>query len=122
MRSVPRFILIVVLSFLGGYFFTWWTVAIAGFIVAVLIPLPPLRSFTNGFIAVFLLWLALAFFKDIQNDHILANRMSELILKVRNPVLIGLVSAFVGGLVAGLGALTGSYLRYKRRPLAAIRR
>jgi hypothetical protein len=117
MKSVPRFILIIVLSYLGGYFLTWWTVALATFLVAVLIPLPPLRSFLNGFIAVFLLWLALAFFKDVQNDHILANRMSELILKVKSPVLMGVVSAFIGGLVGGLGGLSGSYLRYKKKPV-----
>jgi hypothetical protein len=118
MKSLPRFILIIVLSYLGGYFIGWWTVAIAAFIVAVLIPLPPLRSFLNGFIAVFLLWLALAFFKDVQNDHILANRMSELILKVKSPILIGVISALIGGITAGLGGLSGSYLRVKKRPAA----
>ncbi|MBP1652045.1 MAG: hypothetical protein H6Q26_2202 [Bacteroidetes bacterium] len=114
MKSFPRFILIVILSYLGGLFLAWWTVAIAAFVVAVTIPLPPLRSFMNGFIAVFLLWLALAFMADVRNDHILANRMSELILKVKSPILIGVVSAFIGGLTAGLGSLSGSYLRYKR--------
>jgi hypothetical protein len=111
MKSFPRFILIVILSYLGGLFLPWWTVAIAAFIVAVVIPLPPFRSFLNGFIAVFLLWLALAFVADVRNDHILANRMSELILKIKSPLLIGVVSAFIGGLVAGLGSLSGSYLR-----------
>lgn len=114
MKSFPRFILIVILSYLGGLFLAWWTVAIAAFLVAVIIPLPPFRSFMNGFIAVFLLWLALAFLADVRNDHILANRMSELILKVKSPILIGVVSAFIGGLTAGLGSLSGSFLRYKR--------
>jgi hypothetical protein len=115
MKSFPRFILIVILSYLGGLFLPWWTVAIAAFLVAVFIPLPPFRSFMNGFIAVFLLWLALAFLADVRNDHILANRMSELILKVKSPILIGVVSAFIGGLVAGLGSLSGSYLRVNKK-------
>jgi len=114
MKAFPRFILIIVLSYLGGLFLSWWTVALAAFTVAVLIPLPPMRSFLNGFIAVFLLWLALAFFMDVRNDHIMANRMSEVILKIRNPILIGIVSALIGGLVAGLGGLSGSYLRYRK--------
>jgi hypothetical protein len=114
MKAFPRFILIVVLSYLGGLFLSWWTVALAAFIVAVLIPLPPMRSFLNGFIAVFLLWLALAFFMDVRNDHIIANRMSEVVLKVRNPILIGVVSALIGGIIAGLGGLSGSYLRYRK--------
>jgi hypothetical protein len=115
MKSFPRFILIVILSYLGGLFLPWWTVAIAAFIVAVIIPLPPFRSFMNGFIAVFLLWMALAFIMDIRNDHILANRMSEVVLKVKSPITIGVVSAFIGGLIAGLGSLTGSYLRYNKK-------
>lgn len=119
MKSLPRFVLIVALSYLGGYFIGWWTVAIAAFLVALLIPLPPLRSFLNGFIAVFLLWLTLAFLKDIQNDHILANRMSELILKTKSPYLIAVISALVGGIAAGLGGLTGSFLRYKQKTVAA---
>lgn len=119
MKSLPRFILIVALSYLGGYFIGWWTVALAAFLVAILIPLPPFRSFLNGFIAVFLLWLALAFFKDIQNDHILANRMSEMILKVKSPILIGVISALIGGITAGLGGLTGSYLRAKKKTAVA---
>jgi hypothetical protein len=120
MKSLPRFILIVVLSYLGGLFLTWWTVAIAAFLVAVLIPLPPLRSFLNGFIAVFLLWMALEFFMDVRNDHILANRMSKMILKVRNPILIGVVSAMIGGITAGLGGLSGSFLRYRKNKASQL--
>jgi hypothetical protein len=116
MKSFPRFLLIVILSYVAGLFLPWWTVALAAFLVAVLIPLPPLRSFLNGFVAVFLLWLAIAFFMDVRNDHILANRMSVLILKGRHPVILGIISALLGGITAGFGGLTGSYLRYKKKP------
>lgn len=116
MKSFPRFLLIVILSYVGGLYTPWWwIVAVAAFLVAILIPLPPLRSFLNAFIAVFLLWLAITFFVDVQNDHILANRMSELILKTRHPIVIGIISALIGGITAGLGGLSGSYLRYKKK-------
>lgn len=114
MKAFPRFILIVILSYLGGLFLPWWSVAIAAFLVSVTIPLPPARAFFNGFLAVFLLWLALAFFMDVRNDHIMANRMSELILQVRNPILIGVVSSLIGGITGGLGSLCGSLLQSKR--------
>jgi membrane protein implicated in regulation of membrane protease activity len=111
MKFLASLILIVALSYIGGLFLDWWSVALATFLVALLIPFSAGRALIYGFISVFLLWLALAFFQDVRNDHILANRVSEIFLKQRSPILIGIVSAFIGGLVAGMGGLTGSLLR-----------
>jgi hypothetical protein len=41
--------------------------------------------------------------------------VSLLILKMDNPFLLMFATAFIGGLVAGFGALTGSFLRGKKR-------
>ena len=111
MKFLASLILIVALSYVGGLFLDWWSIALASFLVALLISLPPGTGFMYGFISVFLLWLALAFFRDVRNDHILANRVSEVFLQKQSPVLMGIVSAVIGGLVAGMGGLTGSFLR-----------
>jgi hypothetical protein len=111
MKFLASLLLIVALSYIGGLFLGWWTVALAPFLVALLLPMSPGKAFAYGFIAVFLLWLAIAFFQDVRNDHILANRVSEIFLKMRNPMLLGIVSAFIGALVAGMGGLSGSLLR-----------
>ena len=111
MKFLTSLLLILVLSYIGGLFLGWWTVALAPFLVALLIPMSSGKAFAYGFIAVFALWLAIAFFQDVRNDHILANRVSEIFIKMRNPILLGLISAFIGAIVAGMGGLSGSLLR-----------
>jgi len=84
------------------------------FVVAALIPQHPGRSFLTGFIALFLLWGGLSFWLSSRNDHILAHKISLLILKIDSPYLLILATGLVGGVVAGMAALTGSFLRKKK--------
>ena len=111
MKFIASILLIVLLSFCACLFFPWWSIAVVAFLVAALIPQAPLVSFITGFIALFLLWGALSFWISINNDHILAHRVSLLIFKVDNPFLLIIVTALIGALVAGFAALTAAYIR-----------
>ncbi|MFM6926019.1 MAG: hypothetical protein ACKOU7_11000, partial [Ferruginibacter sp.] len=92
-------------------FLPWWSIAIAAFIIAALIPQKPFRSFLTAFIALFLLWGGLSFWISNNNDHVLAHKVSQLILKMDSPLMLVLVTALIGALVAAFAALAGSYLR-----------
>ena len=111
MKFFISFILTVLLSFALCLFLPWWSIAIAAFVVAALIPQNPFKAFLTGFIALFLLWGALSFWISNNNDHILAHKVSQLILKMDNPILLIFATALIGALVAGFAALAGSYLR-----------
>jgi hypothetical protein len=111
MKFFISLILTILLSFAACLFLPWWSIAIAAFVVAALIPQKPLKAFLTGFIALFLLWGALSFWMSNNNDHILAHKVSQLILKMDNPYLLILATALIGALVAGFAALAGSYLR-----------
>ena len=111
MKFFFSFILTILLSFAACLFLPWWSIAIAAFVVAALIPQKPFKAFLTGFIALFLLWGGLSFWMSNNNDHVLAHKISQLILKMDNPILLILVTALIGALVAGLAALAGSYLR-----------
>jgi hypothetical protein len=111
MKFTISIILTIVLSFCACLFLPWWSIAVAAFLVAVLIPQTPLVSFITGFIALFLLWGVLSFWISTNNNHILAHRVSLLIFKIDNPFLLIIVSAFIGALVAAFAALTASYIR-----------
>ena len=111
MKFFISLILTILLSFAACLFFPWWSIAIAAFVVAALIPQKPGKAFLTGFIALFLLWGGLSFWISNNNDHILAHKVSQLILKMDNPVLLILATALIGALVAGFAALAGSYLR-----------
>ncbi len=114
MRFILSFVFTVVLAYLLGVFFDWWTVAIAPFLVALLWRQSPKRALGTGFLAIFLLWGAMALTKDIPNHHILSTRMGILILKTGAPALMILLSALLGGIIGGLSAWSGSLLARKK--------
>jgi hypothetical protein len=119
MKPVTATVLTALLSFGLGLYLPWWTVAVAAGLVALVLDVRPLAAFLCGFGGVFLLWGALAWLRSTGNDHILAHRMSEFILKQDNPRLLVLLTALSGGLTAGLGGLTGSlFRRLKKEPRA----
>lgn len=111
MKFIISFILTILLSFALCLFLPWWSIAIAAFAVAALIPQKPGKAFITGFTALLLLWGGLSFWISNNNDHILAHKMSLLILKMDNTNILFLVTALIGALVAGFAALAGSYLR-----------
>ncbi|MEP6675731.1 MAG: hypothetical protein ABJA78_11265 [Ferruginibacter sp.] len=115
MKFIVSLILTAVLAFAACLYFPWWSIAPAAFIVAAVIPQKPGKAFLAGFIALFLLWGGLTFWISKNNEHLLAHKVSMIILKMDNPYLLMLVAAFIAGLVAGLAALTGSFLRKRER-------
>lgn len=110
MRFILVFIGIMALSWLTGFLLPWWNVTLVSFILAVLIRQKPFTAFVCAFLSVFILWFALSYNVDLHNDHILSARMALLIFKKESALLIITLSAFTGGLTAGMGALTGSLL------------
>ena len=111
MKFFISLILTALLAFAFCLFLPWWSIAIAAFIVAALIPQKPGKAFYTAFIALLLLWGGLSFWMSNNNQHVLAHKISQLILKMDNPMLLILITALIGALVAGFAALAGSYLR-----------
>ena len=111
MKFFISLLLIALLSMAACLFLPWWVIAIVAFIVAALIPQKPGWSFLSGFTALFLLWGLLAWYLSSNNNHILAHKMSQVMLKKDGPFLLVLVTAIIGAVVAGFAALAGSYVR-----------
>ena len=114
MRFIISFILTALLSFVASLYLPWWSIAIAAFIIGMLVPQKPILAFFAGFLALFLLWAFLSWWLSSNNGHILSHKLSLLILKNDNPVLLIIVTGLIGAVVAGFAALSGSYLRPKR--------
>ena len=114
MKFIISIILIALLSFAACLYFPWWSIAIVAFVVAVLIPQGAGLSFLTGFLSLFLLWGILSFWISSSNEHILAHKVSMIILNIDNPYLLMFVTALIGGVVAGFAAITGSFLRKKK--------
>ena len=115
MKFFVSVILTALLAFITGLFLPWWGIALAAFLVAVLIHQRGISSWLSGFIGIFLLWGGLAFWISMKNGGLLAERVANVLPLGGNPVVLILVTAFIGGLVAGFAALSGSFLRTTRR-------
>ncbi len=111
MKFFVSLLLTALLSFAGCLYLPWWSIGIAAFIVAALIPQGAVKSFLTGFTALFLLWGTLSFWISSNNEHLLAHKVSMVLLKMDNPWVLIFATAIIGALVAGFGALSGSFLR-----------
>jgi hypothetical protein len=117
MKIIVSVILTAFLAFVLGLYTTlpWWCFVFTSFIVALAIPQRPGYAFLTGFLGVFLLWIVLAAMKDIPNEHILSTKVAQVLPLGGSYIVLMLVTGFVGGLVSGFAALTGSYTRKRKR-------
>jgi hypothetical protein len=111
MKFIISTLLIAAFSFIACLYLPWWSIAIAAFMVALLLGQRPLSAFIAGFVALFILWGLLANFISGDNSHILARKISMLIMKSDSSMTLVLVTGAIGALTAGFAALSGSFLR-----------
>lgn len=104
-------LLIALLSFAAGLFLPNWVIAFVAFGVSLLIPLRPLAAFLSGFAALFILWGGLALAADLPNNGILATKVAWILPLGGSHYLLVLLTALIGALVGGGGALTASFLK-----------
>ncbi|MDE3124570.1 MAG: hypothetical protein KGK14_03580 [Bacteroidota bacterium] len=113
MKFIISILITAFLSYAFGLYaaFPWYTFAICAVAVALAIHQKPFKAFLSGFIALFLLWGILAFVIDTANNHLLSQKVAQILPLGGSSIAIILVTAFIGGLVAGMSALTGSLIR-----------
>jgi len=88
----------------------WWGVAPIGAVAGWLYPQPATRGFPAAFIGGFLLWLSAAYLLDAPNEGILSVRIGTLFMGLSRWHIL-LLTGILGGLLAGLGYLTGHAAR-----------
>lgn len=109
-KVLLKIILTAVMAYSLQTMLPWWSVVIASFSISFIISTKGLSSFIGGFLGIGLLWFALAAITDYQTDSILTDRVAG-IFSLPNNFLLILITAIIGGLAGGFGALTGSRLR-----------
>lgn len=105
-----KIILTAVLALILQLFLPWWIVSIAAGVVAFFYNQTLWRSFLNGFLGIALLWLVWSVYIYFSGGDILANRLADL-LSLPVGWFSLFITAFVGGIVGGFGALTTSALK-----------
>jgi len=115
MKFIVATLLTAFLSFLGGLQFEWWIIGVAAFLVAVLVHQKAGKAFLSGFLGLFLLWGVLAWWINTKNNGILAAKVAQILPLDGSKIVLIFLTAIIGALVAGLAALSGSYLRSSKR-------
>lgn len=92
-------------------FLPWFSFVVVAFIIAMVAKQQPSKSFLSGFIALFLLWVIWSLVKDIPNQHLLSTKVANILPLKGNATLLVIITGFVGGLLGGFGALTGSFIK-----------
>lgn len=100
------------LSFALCLYLPWWSIALACFIVAACIRQRTGAAFLAGFTALFFLWGGISLWLSSSNGHLLARKISVLLIQAENPMMLVFVTAMIGAIVAGFAALAGSQLRH----------
>ena len=111
MKFLIALILTALLAFVAGLYLPWWSIAIVALLVAVLLNQNAGKAFLAGFLGVFLLWGALAWWINMKNEGILASKIASALPLGGSAIVLILVTGFIGGLVGGFAAMSGSYLR-----------
>ena len=111
MKFFVAIILTALLAFISGLFLPWWCMAITSLLVAVLVHQKAGKAFLAGLLGVFILWAGLAWWIDMKNNGVLSTKIASVLPLGGNAVLLILVTGFIGGLVAGMAAMSGSFLR-----------
>lgn len=88
----------------------WWLPSLAALALGYLLKdQSAITAFAIGFLGLFLLWAGWSSYSDYLNDGILSGKIGALFNGLSGTSLIAITS-LVGGLLGGLGALTGKYV------------
>lgn len=110
MKFLIQIILTVFLSYMAEQCLPWWTIGICAALVAMGLTLSNMTAFLGGFTAISLLWMILATLIDVRTNAILSTKIAPL-LGFKSGTLLILLTGLVGGIVGGLGALSGQQVR-----------
>lgn len=111
MKYIVALLLTIVLAFALSLYLPWYAIAIAGFLVTLIIPQSAFKSFTVGFVGIFILWASLSVVINSGNQNLLLSKISQLLPFKGETILLIIVGAMIGAIVGGVAGLTGHYTR-----------
>ncbi|MCG8330306.1 MAG: hypothetical protein MI974_21590 [Chitinophagales bacterium] len=111
MKHLLYFILVLALAAIIQLFLPWWSMPLLAIILAYILKVKPAAAFLGGFLAAIFLWGGYAFYLNMANESIMANRIGQLFGGLGGNTMV-IIAAVFGGLFTGLAGLVGSQCRY----------
>ncbi len=110
MKVIVGIIGMIVAGLFAAQFLPWWNIVVICFIAGAILNMDGWKSFLCGLVAIFLLWGLSAGWSFHHGSYIIANRMGSLLGNVGGVALM-FITGLVGGLLGGLGSMTGGFFR-----------
>ena len=109
MKFFLQLILIMLVTYLLQMMLPWWIIFVSAGVVGLLVKGNAFSSFLAGFLGIGLLWFTQVNLIDQANDSVLSMKVAGL-FSLSSSMQIILVTALVGAICGGFGALTGHFL------------
>tara|TARA_B100001057_G_scaffold117986_1_gene116558 strand:- start:15824 stop:16201 length:378 start_codon:yes stop_codon:yes gene_type:complete len=110
MNFILRILIVGISSYYIPSILPWWTIIIIPFILGCLFDDNYLSHFLSGFIGTGVAWIFIILSIDFNTQSILSEKIIK-ILEVDSVNYIIILISVVGGIVSGLGMITGYTLR-----------
>lgn len=110
-KLVLAFLFNVLLCFIGGVFFVWWSIALISFVVHFLFNLRSLPAFFSGFISLFLLWSALTFYISAYDDFYTSELLGRIFILQPLPWVFNFITGLIAGFLGAFSAVSAAHLR-----------
>ncbi len=110
MYFIIQTVLLGTTSILCQFLFPWWIVAPCAFIVSFFVPVKGVKSFLGGFSSISFIWMLYAAMIDSRCKSIISMKIAP-IFGLNSSITLIVLTGFIGGIVAGCAAYTGSVFR-----------
>lgn len=110
MKLIIRLLLILLITWFVSWYLPWWSITLVAFLIGFFIPGGSFNVFISGFLGGGLLWMAYAWYLDIQTNSILTDKVVQL-FPFDDKILLIISTGFVGALCGAFGAVTGNSFR-----------
>ena len=110
MKKILPIFIYLILGALASFFLPWWAIAPFFAAIAFFTRTSPSESFLIGTLAGVTLWASYASILGAADGMKLSGMVGN-IFQGLSPMQLVILAGVIGGLVGGMGALTGSYFR-----------
>lgn len=110
-KMINNLIATLVFALLLSFVLPWWSIMVAAFSAALLIPLDKTAVFFSPFLAIFLYWSVYCYLLSSANAFLLAEKIAQVLPLGSNPYLLIVVTGAIGGMAAGVSGIVGKELR-----------
>ena len=110
MNFIFRILLIGITSYYIVETIPWWSIILIPFILGLIFEDNFLSHFLSSFIGTSVAWLFLMLSFDLETQSVLSGKIID-ILEISSVNFLIILTSVIGGIVSGLGSLTGVSLR-----------